>query len=119
MINITVCASTPTKELASATSALKKMYEERRDSVIREVVEFLKSHPDEAFTAREISNSCGLSVPTIAIMLNARGSYIGTRDRVSTRTFYALNEDGTPNLDDKVTHQSKVSEYFYRERRGW
>ena len=119
MINITICDTTPTKELASATATLKKMYEERRDSVIREVVEFLKSHPDEAFTAREISDSCGLSVPTVAVMLNARGSYIGTRDRVTTRTFYALHDDGTPNVHDKVTQQSKVSEYFYRERRGW
>ena len=116
MINITVCASTPTKELASATAALKKMYEERRDSVIREVVEFLKSHTDEAFTAREISNSCGLSVPTIVGGLRAL-SYIGDRERVTTRTFYALNDDGTPNVNDKVTLQSKVNEYFYR--RGW
>jgi hypothetical protein len=118
MINITVCSSTPTQELASATSALKKLYEERRNSVIREVVEFLKSHSDEAFTAREISESCGLSVPTIAGTLK-NYSCIGTRDRITTRTFYALHDDGTPNINDKVTHQSKVTEYFYRERRGW
>lgn len=119
MINITICDTTPTKELASATATLKKMYKERRDSVIHEVVEFLKSHPDEAFTAREISNSCGLSVPTVAHMLYVRSSYIGTRERVSTRTYFALNDDGTPNPNYKITQQSKVNEYFYRERRGW
>ena len=117
-MTIVIENTTSTKELASATSALKKMYEERRNSVIREVIEFLKNHPDEAFTAREISDSCGLSIPTITGMFR-KYSCIGTRDRVTTRTFYALNDDGTPNINDKVTHQSKVSEYFYRERRGW
>ena len=117
-MTIVIENTTSTKELASATAALKKLYEERRNSVIREVVQFLKNHSDEAFTAREISESCGLSIPTIAGTLK-NYSYIGTRDRVTTRTFYALNDDGTPNVNDKVTHQSKVSEYFYRERRGW
>ena len=118
MINITICDTTPTKELASATSTLKKMYEERRYSVIREVIQFLKNHPNEGFTAREISNSCGLSVQTIAGCLYS-DSRISTRDRWTSRTFYALNDDGTPNVNDTVVRKSKVNEYYYNDRRGW
>ena len=118
MINITICETTPTKELASATFTLKKMYEERRNSVIREVIEFLKAHPSEAYTAHEISDSCGLSIRTVVGCLN-NDSRIGARDRWTTRTFYALNNDGTPNLSDSVERKSKVNEYYYRDRRGW
>ena len=118
MINITICDTTPTKELASATKALNELYNARRSKVIDEVVAFLKSHPSEAYTAREISNSCGLPIRTIVGVFN-NDNRIDSRDRWTTRTFYALNEDGTPNLDDKVEHRSKVNEYFYQERRGW
>lgn len=119
MLNITITDTTPTKELASATSLLKEMYKTRREQVMREVIDFLRAHSDEAFTAREISNSCGLTVQSITNYFRDCHC-VDSRERKTSKTYYAVNENGVPDYNEKTTVVSTVNEYFYREsRRGW
>ena len=118
MLNITICDTTPTKELASATALLKDMYKARREKVLKEVIEFLHTHSDEAFTAREISNSCGLAVQSITNYFRDC-SCVGSRERKVSKTYYAVNENGFPDYNEKTVVTSSVNEYFYREPRRY
>lgn len=117
-MTIVIENTTSTKEIVSTYKEMKKLYEERRKSEINGIVDFLMSHPNEGFTANEMSKASGLSVQSIVAGLGSKYPLINFRTRKVERKFVRLLDDGTVDFNETTTTTTKVREYFYDGRKA-
>ena len=114
MLEITckdVKTSEDLKDLCATRASLNVLYMQKRDAVFHEIMDFLRAHPNEGFTARELSDSTGLSSNAICRLL--REEYeVKYRDREKVERFVRVMADGTIDRHCVREFTSKVREYY-------